>query len=141
MALQGESELAAGERIFLMPDYSADPVWAESDGAMLPIGDLGLSEAALLGLHMWADWFERTEPRRDQQSTRLRYFNTEWEERAYCQAGVRLWRLVREELAGRYEVGLALRHPKAKRVWSEEELGALDLDQEIVNPPPLELSR
>jgi hypothetical protein len=71
----------------------------------------------------------------------VRYFVTEWEERAYCRAGVWLWRLVRGELAGRHDVGLALPHPKAKRIWSEEELASLDLDERILDPQPLAYSR
>jgi hypothetical protein len=90
---------------------------------------------------MWADWFERTEPRPDPMSSDRRYFATEWEERAYCRAGVRLWRLVRDELAGRHEVGLALPHRKANRVWSEDQLASLDLGDFILDPPPLEQSR
>ena len=124
-----------------MPDYSANPVWAESDGSMLPMGELGLSDGALIGLHMWADWFERTQPRRDPRSGDLRYFLSEWEEYAFCRAGVWLWHLVRAELAGRHEVGLALPHPQAKRVWSEDELASLDLDERILDPQPLAQSR
>jgi hypothetical protein len=32
-----EPDVRPDERIFLMPDYSADPTWAEADGAMLPM--------------------------------------------------------------------------------------------------------
>jgi hypothetical protein len=74
-----EHDVRPSERIFLMPDYSADPIWAESDGAMLPMGELGLSDGALLSLHMWADWFERTEPRPGPTPSDRCYFTTEWD--------------------------------------------------------------
>lgn len=68
------------ERIWLGCDYSADPVWWESDRAMTELAELALGEELRAALWRWADWFELTSETQtlDEHGT-LRYFPSDVE--------------------------------------------------------------
>ena len=114
----------SGDRLWLGCDYSADPAWWETDGAMVEIGDLKLSDETRAALLRWADWFELTsETQTLGADGRLHYFPGEAEEAAFEAEGHQLWRRARSELAGHHEVGYASRLAR-RRLWNPEEPAA-----------------
>jgi hypothetical protein len=109
------------ERIFLACDYSADPTWWDSDGAMAELAELGLGEELRATLRRWADWFELTiETQTLDAHGTLHYFPSDAEEAAFEAEGLRLWHRARYELADRYEVGYASR-PAGRRLWDPDD--------------------
>ncbi len=102
------------ERILLMCDYSADPVWYESDGTMAALEALPLDEATKAQLRRWADWYET-----------FRDDGLEWEsdeeEQAFEHEGRRLWKKVRAELGEGWQVGY-FSETQGSRVWDPAEL-------------------
>ncbi len=110
-----------GERLWLACDYSADPTWWESDGAMAELSELALGDELRAALERWADWFELTsETQTVGADGMLRYFINAAEEAAFEAEGLRLWRRARDQLAGRHEVGYASRLA-ARRLWDPNE--------------------
>src|SRR4051812_37650598 len=99
-----------------MCDYSADPVWWESDGSMAALAELPLGEEMRAALRRWADWFEPTLETQARAGDRLSYFPSEAEAAAFEAEGLRLWRRVRAELAGRHEVGYRSERHR-RRLW------------------------
>lgn len=91
-------------RIFLMCDYSADPVWLDY-GPMWPLEKLPLTESTRGQLREWAGWFETTLDTMRRSDERLVYFASDEEEQAFEREGLRLWQLVQDELADVCEVG------------------------------------
>ena len=117
------------ERIFLECDYSADPTWWESDGAMAELAELGLGEELRAALRRWADWFELTsETQILDEHDKLCYWPSDIEEAAFEAEGLRLWHRTRRELAGRYEIGYASR-PIGQRLWNPDERAARQVER------------
>lgn len=110
---------AVSERLWLMCDYSAAPVWRESYGAMVELRELPLREETRTRLWRWADWFEITSEMQALEGDWLCYFLCEAEAAAFEAEGLRLWRQVRSELAGRHEVGYRSERWR-RRLWDPE---------------------
>lgn len=124
--------MKAPERLILLPDYSCDPISLFEDGVLFPLEDLKLSDWALAAVLTWSEWFEHTQTDygRRREGDRVYYFDDASEERLYFRAGVRLWRLLRTELSGRFEVALELPGLPGT-FWSEDELRAAGVDPHI----------
>jgi hypothetical protein len=108
------------ERVYLMTDHSSSSLWAE--GFMVDPRELGVSEETTRALRAWSEM--------EEQNFDAEVMNGEpapFPIDVYMAEGLRLWRIVREELAGRCEVGFAFfdEHPddvgSAKRIeWDPD---------------------
>jgi hypothetical protein len=94
-------EHLAVERLFLMPDYESSSVWG-LDEVMVPLEDLPLSDGTKRALEAWSAKLYDLMDAEDEG------LNTSAQEKAHDQEGRRLWKVVRDELGGGYEVGYAL---------------------------------
>jgi len=103
-----------GERLILMPDYHADPVWYWSSGWGASLEDLPISDEIREQLRTWARWYET-----------LMDTGYEWsgpkERDAFEREGRRLWMALRAELRGHYRVGY-FSETDGKRVWDPANL-------------------
>lgn len=106
MATEGSERVSRQPKgIKLMADFSADPLWVADpdhpdDGCMIELDEIPLRPDTVDRLRRWADAYERSinwdHPEREPWSAA--------EEDAFEQEGIRLWHLLRQELAPTYEV-------------------------------------
>jgi hypothetical protein len=114
-------EMARPKRVVLMCDYTADPLWSGEGGEMLPLEYVPLTDETKTALRRWADEWEALRPTYEPPpSDDPRMLAHEGE-------GIRLWKLVREELGPDYLVGFrewADPEGRPRTAWSPEEAEA-----------------
>src|SRR4051812_48442713 len=93
----------APQALFVAPDYSADGLWYQSDGAHAYLDDLPLSDETKVALRQWSRWFDGTLDVREREPGQ-RYFATADEARRFDYESVRLWAVVRDELGPAWPV-------------------------------------
>ncbi len=88
------------ERILLMSDYLADPLWWESRPGMPPVDldELPLAEGTRTELRRWADRYDRL-MKQDYK------WQSDQAKAAFEGEGRRLWHTLRSELGANWEVG------------------------------------
>lgn len=91
------------KRIRLMADYAAYPLWREEPGLVGDIDSstLPLSAETIARLMEWAARYDATLNKDDSAASG---FPTDEEQQAFEDAGLELWRRVREELGAAYDV-------------------------------------
>jgi hypothetical protein len=86
------------QRVLLMCDYYADPIWTESGGGMIALDRLPLGADTKQALRAWAESYDA-----------LADHGYEWPspeyKRDFDAEGRRLWAIVRNELGPDFEVG------------------------------------
>lgn len=92
-------------RIKLMTDYGAHPLWWMDGGRGAPYNldpvELPLRAETVARLEAWAEWWDSI---LDLDDPAASGFSSPAEELAFEQEGLALWAILREELAGMYEV-------------------------------------
>ena len=103
------------DRVLLMCDYLAEPLWTPDGGMTLSLDGFPLSAGAKKDLRAWAQWYDSLLDR-----------DCSWEageQENFEREGRRLWRAVRAELSGVYEVGY-FSQTLHRQVWEPDELEA-----------------
>jgi hypothetical protein len=112
-------EMETPKRIVLMCDYGADPLWSGEGGEMLALEYVPLSDETRAALRRWADEWDALRPSYEPpppDDPRMVAHEAE---------GMRLWKIVREELGSDYLVGFrewANPHIRPVTAWSPEEV-------------------
>lgn len=109
------------ERLVFMPDYGADPLWDNNGGAMVSLDALPVSAALRERVRSWA---QRWEKYANEAIFEEALDDDEAAYRPIREEKLTLWLALREELHGRYEVGLVVPPPGRKRrahvIWSPD---------------------
>jgi len=109
------------KRLVLMPDYEADPLWDNEGGEMVSLDALPISAALRGRVRSWA---RRWETLASAAILDEALVDDEARWRPIREDQHALWLALRDELSGRYEVGLKVPPPGRKRrahvIWSPD---------------------
>jgi hypothetical protein len=97
--------LTTPQKIILMADYDADPVWTFEDRSMLNLDRLPLTDELRRDLRTWAEWFNSLPD--DGWDTPI---DPEAEKQWRADA-ITLWRRLRDELGPEWQVGYLIDPP------------------------------
>ena len=95
-------------RIVLMPDYDADPLWDDETRVMVSLSSLPISAALKDRIREWATRWE------DEAWAAINQGDDEDEVTENDRELYALWRELRDELPGQYEVGMFTQPPRGK---------------------------
>lgn len=91
------------EPLLFFPDHSADPIWAVSDGAMIDLEALPLTEPARVAARYWATRWDRMASAEHLHEDEPAPTEAEWEQ--LDRDGRAVWQRLQHELAPEWPLG------------------------------------